>query len=315
MHNGFRRASRAAALLAAAAVLMVAQPASDLRPNGPQEAGGLSLALEGQDFEGSEPPPAAPGRPTLGERAPAALVERRGSATYVPILLYHYVRVNPDPRDRVGFSLSTVPAMFRAQMQYLAAHGFHVLRLPDTVEAIRLHHPLPPRSVVLTFDDGYADFFTAAIPELRRHGFTATDFVITGRVGGWSYMTWSQVRAADGMGFTIGAHTVNHVALSAQSRARAMWEMQQSKLALEAALGHPVVDFAYPYGSFNGLDEALARQLGFETAVSTRTGAWHTPAALMHLERLRVGGGMSLTTFARLVGGPAPSPAELRTSG
>ncbi len=238
-----------------------------------------------------------------------------GPVTYVPILLYHYIRINPNPRDRVGFSLSTPPLMFAQQMQYLADHGFHVIPLHQAVLAIKNHSGLPAHSVVLTFDDGYADFFTQAIPVMRRYGFTATDFVISGKMGQWSFMTPSQVVAADAMGFNIGAHTVDHVALAAQTPARARWEILTSKSVLEGLLGHKLLDVAYPYGSFNAYDMAQAQAAGFETAVSTLYGTVHTPGQLFYLSRMRIGGGLSLNYFASVVGGPAPTLAELRSPG
>lgn len=238
-----------------------------------------------------------------------------GPVTYVPILLYHYIRINPNPRDTVGFSLSTPPAMFRMQMQYLADHGFHVISLHQAVVAIKSHGPLPSRPVVLTFDDGYADFYTTAVPIMASHRFTATDFVISGRMGQLSFMTPSQVVAADGMGFTIGAHTVDHVALAAQSFTRASWEIKTSKTTLEGLLGHKVLDFAYPYGSFNAYDEVQAQSAGFETAVSTLYGTVHTPGQLFYLSRMRIGGGLSLSYFAHVVGGPVPTSAELKGVG
>lgn len=267
--------------------------------------------------EAGRPLPTAPPvqQLVLGELHPSKAPVPMGPVTYVPILLYHYIRVNPNPRDRVGFSLSTPPAMFRAQMQYLADHGFHVISLHQAVVAIRNHTSLPSRPVVLTFDDGYADFFTTAIPIMRSYGFTATDFVISGRLGWYGFMTPSQVVAADGMGFTIGAHTVDHVALGALPAARASWEMKQSKLTLEELLGHPVVDFAYPYGSYNGYVIAQAKALGFETAVSTLYGTVHSAAQLFYLSRERIGGGLSLGYFAGVVGGPPPTAAELRGIG
>jgi peptidoglycan/xylan/chitin deacetylase (PgdA/CDA1 family) len=249
------------------------------------------------------------------ELHPARAPLPTGPVTYVPILLYHYIRINPIASDRVGFSLSTPPAMFRLEMQYLANHGFHVISLHQAVQAIRAHSGLPSRPVVLTFDDGYADFFTAAIPIMQSHGFTATDFVISGRMGQWSFMTPSQVVAADRMGFTIGAHTVDHVALAAQSPARASWEIRTSKAMLESLLGHPVLDFAYPYGSYNGYDIAQARSAGFEAAVSTLYGTLHSPGQLFYLSRMRIGGGLPLSYFARVVGGPAPTAIDLAGGG
>jgi peptidoglycan/xylan/chitin deacetylase (PgdA/CDA1 family) len=148
------------------------------------------------------------------------------------------------------------------------------------------------------------------MPVLLSHGFSATNFVVSGRMGWGSYMTAGQVQAADQMGFTIGAHTVNHVALAAAAPGRALWEIRQSKATLEGLLGHAVADFAYPYGSFNAYDEAQVRQLGFEAAASTIAGSLHWPTELMHLHRIRVDGGMSLAAYAHLVGGPPPSAAE-----
>ncbi len=251
----------------------------------------------------------------LAELSPKKAPVPSGPVTYVPILYYHYIRINPNPRDRVGFGLSTPPAMFRAQMQYLADHGFHVISLHEAVVAIKNHSGLPSRPVVLTFDDGYADFFSAAVPVLLSHGYTATSFVISGRMGWAGYMTPSQVVAADSMGFTIGAHTVDHVALAAQPAARASWEMKQSKLTLEELLGHPVVDFAYPYGSFNPYDMAQAKSLGFETAVSTMSGSLHSAGLLFLLSRMRIGGGLPLTYFAGVVGGAPPTAGELHSVG
>jgi peptidoglycan/xylan/chitin deacetylase (PgdA/CDA1 family) len=230
-----------------------------------------------------------------------------GNTTYVPVLMYHYIRVNPDPRDRTGFALSVTPAMFHAQMDYLARNHFRVLGLQDVVWAMRTQHPMPPRSVVLTFDDGYADFYTAAAPELRGYGFTATTYVVTGFVGTPRYLTWPQLTELDRQGITIGAHTVHHAALGRLPLAQASWEMAQSKATLEAVLGHPVQHLAYPYGSFTGPVARRAQDLGFESATSTLTGAWHPGWELWSLHRMRVSGYTSLWDFARLVGGPNPS--------
>ena len=293
---------RAAAPLAAAAVAPDDAADDLVEPNG---------------LIGSRTKPEPPQGPQLilAELSPKKAPVPSGPVTYVPILYYHYIRINPNPRDRLGFSLSTPPAMFRAQMQYLADHGFHVISLHLAVVAVKNHSRLPSRPIVLTFDDGYADFLTAAVPILQSHGFTATSFVISGRMGWGGFMTPSQVVAADGMGFTIGAHTVDHVALAAQTPARATWEMKQSKLALEQLLGHPVVDFAYPYGSFNQYDMAQAKNLGFESACSTMYGTAHSAGQLYELSRMRIGGGLPLTYFAGVVGGPPPTAAELRGAG
>jgi peptidoglycan/xylan/chitin deacetylase (PgdA/CDA1 family) len=236
----------------------------------------------------------------------------RAGGTFVPILLYHYIRY-PIPGDPQGFGLSVTPPMFHQQMQYLAANGYHVISLHDAVQAVLGTQRLPSRPVVLTFDDGYEDFFTAAVPELRQWGFAATSFVITGRVGSPSYMSWFEIQAADSMGFTIGAHTVHHVMLASLPPAQARWEMQQSRDTLAAVLGHPILDFAYPYGSFNSYDMAAAKDLGFECAVATVGSPWHWRDELFYMNRLRIGGGFAMYDFARWLGGPPYRPGVTAT--
>jgi len=244
--------------------------------------------------------------PLLAGLFPQPAAAASTSWTRIPVLMYHYIRWNPDPRDRAGFALSVTPAAFHEQMDYLARNHFNVIPLSRAVAAIRTESSLPPRPIVLTFDDGYADFFTSAVPEMRRYGFTGTDYVIPNRVGRGSFMTWSQVIASDRLGFTIGAHTMNHVALAAVPTWRALAEMSQSKRALEQMVGHPVIEFAYPYGSFNGYMAGQARAMGFESAASTMPGRWHQPGELWWLHRQRVSGWTSLASFAQLVGGPWP---------
>ena len=317
MRRWTTRANRGATL---AFLLMI--PAllagTGLRPAPPLPAAAIAAGFESDEMDdlngtiAARPAKTPPSPLIIAQLSPKKAPVPSGPVTYVPILYYHYIRINPNPRDRVGFGLSTPPAMFRAQMQYLANHGFHVISLHEAVVAIKNHSGLPSHPVVLTFDDGYADFFTAAVPVLQSHGFTATSFVVSGRMGWGGYMTPSQVVAADSMGFTIGAHTVDHVALAALPPTRATWEMKQSKLTLEGLLGHPVADFAYPYGSFNAYDMAQAKSLGFETAVSTISGTLHSAGQLFLLSRMRIGGGLPLSTFAAVVGGPPPTASELR---
>ena len=317
MHSCATRAKRGATL---ALLLLIpgALAGTGLRPASPLPAAAIAAGTESDemdDLNGTSAAPTAKPSPSpliLAELSQKKALVPSAPVTYVPILYYHYIRINPNPQDRVGFGLSTPPAVFRAQMQYLADHGYHVISLHAAVVAIKNHSGLPSRPVVLTFDDGYADFFTAAVPILQSHGFTATSFVISGRMGRSGYMTPSQVVAADSMGFTIGAHTVDHVALAAQLPARATWEMKQSKLTLEGLLGHPVADFAYPYGSFNAYDIAQAKSLGFETAVSTMSGSLHAAGQLFLLSRIRIGGGLPLGYFSSIVGGPPPTASELR---
>jgi peptidoglycan/xylan/chitin deacetylase (PgdA/CDA1 family) len=219
----------------------------------------------------------------------------------VPVLMYHYVRWNPNPADQLGFGLSITPPNFAAQMGALARAGYEPITPSDLAGAVRGAHALPPRPVLLTFDDGYEDFYTAAAPVLRDHHFRAINYVITGRVGAGSYMTWPQIVELDREGFTFGAHTVTHSDLNRLPFEAAVREVRESKRDLEERLQHPVLDFAYPYGKFTPALEAEVQRAGFTNAVSTIGGSHHTVASLYRLQRISITGRDDLATFLRKV--------------
>jgi peptidoglycan/xylan/chitin deacetylase (PgdA/CDA1 family) len=221
----------------------------------------------------------------------------RAVGVTVPILMYHYVRVNPDPRDQLGFGLSVTPANFAQQMDALAAAGIQPITVADLAGAVLGQNGLPARPVVLTFDDGYADFYTNAAPILRAHGFPAAVYVITGKAGSFGYLTWEQIEDLDHSGFTMAAHTVNHVPLDQQAPGALAHEIRHSKQSLEEHLHHPVVDFAYPYGKFNSAVEGEVRAAGFTTAASTIGGNQHSRGTLWHLYRVGVTGRDNLAAF------------------
>lgn len=246
---------------------------------------------------------------TITPEAPAPLGGPTVGPTYVPVLMYHYIRVNPNPRDRAGFILSVTPSDFAVQMLYLYKNGFHVVSLHEAVQAIIQQRALPAHPVVLTFDDGYRDFYTTAAPLLNRLGFTATDFIITGFTNRSRFMDWPMIEQLDKEGFTMADHTVNHQALNVMPAAEALWEMRQARQDLEAHLGHPVLDLAYPGGDFNSSVARQAQQLGFECALTTQFSPLHTPASLWTMTRVRVSGGDTIAYFASLVGASAPSPS------
>jgi peptidoglycan/xylan/chitin deacetylase (PgdA/CDA1 family) len=229
--------------------------------------------------------------------APASRIVR------VPILMYHYIRVNPNPHDKVGADLSVPPEQFALQMQMLASNGFHTITVDDLVAAISDGGPLPYHPIILTFDDGYEDFYTAAYPVLKRYGFMADSFIITGRAGYKGYLTWDQMRQMQAGGLVqFESHTVDHVEMNHISLARAQHELVDSKATLEQELGRRVDIFCYPSGRYNAQVEALLPRDGYIAGVSTRAGAVHNSAELQALSRVRIHGRDTLKDFARKVG-------------
>jgi peptidoglycan/xylan/chitin deacetylase (PgdA/CDA1 family) len=195
------------------------------------------------------------------------------------ILLYHEI---------VQGSCTEVHAVtveqFAAQMAWLAAAGYRVLTLAAVLADPALARPrLGSRTVAITFDDGYLDTSTIALPILQRHGFPATVFLVTGAMGKTAYwrpgvlgqaplLTWAQAqRLATGSGLDFGSHTANHIDLARASAAAARVELSTSRRQLEDALGHPALMLSYPHSRYTSGTCDLARQAGYALACSCPT--------------------------------------------
>jgi peptidoglycan/xylan/chitin deacetylase (PgdA/CDA1 family) len=256
-----------------------------------------------------------PGETTapLPPPSPDQVVPAGHAEVHVPILEYHYIRVNPDPRDRLGFNLSVTPPDFQAQMDWLKASGYHPIDLSQLRAYFEKQTQLPARPVVLTFDDGYSDFFTTAFPVLNSHGFRAVSYVVPGFLDQPRYMTTAEVKAIDGAGIEIAAHTMHHVDLTRQAAAGLTIEIQGSKSALEQITGHPVLDFCYPSGMYNATVIAATEHAGFQSATTEAPGTAHGWAERLTWTRTRVNGGERLDQFVASLGQsdptvPSPSP-------
>jgi peptidoglycan/xylan/chitin deacetylase (PgdA/CDA1 family) len=226
----------------------------------------------------------------------------------LPILMYHYVRTPPSMRDDLlGYRLSVSPADFNAQMDWLTTNRYHPVDFNDVRAYFAGTQPLPANPVVLTFDDGYADLYTTAFPILAAHGFKAVAYIVSGFVGQPRYVTPPQLVQMDHNGIEIASHTVDHANLARSSNTSVMREVVNSKRWLENLVGHPVLDFAYPSGLFNGQVVAAVQQAGYDTAVTTMFSIDHSVADRYLWTRVRVGGGESLADFASSIGKPMPS--------
>lgn len=193
----------------------------------------------------------------------------------VAILNYHSVGQTAD-----DYTVS-VPA-FAQQLDWLVSQGFQTASLNQLVE-----RRLPPRPVILTFDDGKEDALRVVLPELRKRGMRASFFVITALVGQPGYLSWEGVRALDAAGMEIGSHTVDHARLADLPADRVRAELTESKRALEAELHHPVEALAYPFNSVRARIVRAARDAGYRAAVA---GAVHGGADLLELYRFSVNG-------------------------
>ena len=208
----------------------------------------------------------------------------------LPILMYHRINVTTSATPAASRGLTVHPADFARQMLWLKRHGYRTVTQRDVFDALFRGRPLGPRSVLITFDDGYRDVFFRASPVLERLGFRATAYVISGRIsaGDPSFLTWPLLKALEKRGIEIGSHTVHHRDLTSLTAQDALAELTRSRLVLERELGHPVQWLAYPFGRFDGRVEALARRAGYVLATTTQPGVRQSARAPLALRRLRV---------------------------
>jgi peptidoglycan/xylan/chitin deacetylase (PgdA/CDA1 family) len=217
-----------------------------------------------------------------------------------PILMYHYIRSVDQGSDPLGYELSLAPELFEAQMAWLHEQGYRTMRM-DMVARCIASGACPARAVALTFDDGYADAFTTALPVLQRYGFTATFYIVSGLVGQPGYMSWEQLVALRDAGMEIGAHTIDHYDLTTLDPAESERQILQSKTDLEHRLGIGVTSFCYPVGLYNWSVAEQARAAGYLSAATTR---WDDDYGdLMALPRRRISGGMGVDSIAAIVQG------------
>ena len=230
-----------------------------------------------------------------------------GSPAGIPILMYH--KVNPDPQTgKLG--LRVTPSEFEWQMKYLREEGYHSVSLGDVRDYIREGKPLPPKPVVITFDDGYRDNYTYALPILEDYGFTATVFVVVNTIGKENLfdrgvqpvnqmLNWSELRDMASRGVTIGSHTMDHPHLADQPAEVARYQIKESKAALEKGIGQPVKYFCYPYGSYNMMVKRIVEESGYEAATTTRSGLTCPSDDVFALKRIYVSGQMNRQKFIR----------------
>jgi peptidoglycan/xylan/chitin deacetylase (PgdA/CDA1 family) len=193
------------------------------------------------------------------------------------VLMYHSVA----PRLADPYEITVSPGRFVRQLGWLRRRRLRGVSMRDLLAAA--DRGRAAGLVGLTFDDGYVDFCTYALPVLRRHGFTATVFVVAGRLGGrndWDrdgpakpLMTADHVRDAAANGMEIGSHGLTHSALSRVDADTLATELKGSKEILDGLGIPPVRGFSYPFGDLSDQATAAASSFGYDYAVATWHGA------------------------------------------
>ena len=206
------------------------------------------------------------------------------------------------------------PAAFAAQMAHLRAEGYRILPLSAVQAHIEEHRPFPERTIVVTFDDGFADNYHNAFPVLQKEGVPMTLFLTADYIGreelpvlrdrrGVAPLSWEQVEEMSRHGIDIGAHTLTHPELTEVDDARLEKEVAGSRRAIAERLGRDIRLFCYPRGRFDERVKQAVRDAGYDLACTTMEGCVTPDTHAFSLRRTFIANDDSLRDFARKLDG------------
>jgi peptidoglycan/xylan/chitin deacetylase (PgdA/CDA1 family) len=245
----------------------------------------------------------------------------------IPILLYHSVGHNA-PEGLAPFVMD--PDRFASHMGLLSERGYHGITVSELCDRLDQGAAMSSDTVVVTFDDGLADFDEYAWPVLRSHGLAATMYVVSGHVGAdaeWlgrfgpapRMLSWEQIRRLDAEGCEIGAHSATHRELDTIPRQELVDEVRGSRSTLAMGLGHPVRSFAYPHGYHDRAVKDAAKRAGFDSACAVRNMLSSPTDDRFALARITIDATWDAARLARVLDGGdlrvAPRHEQLRTIG
>ena len=232
------------------------------------------------------------------------------TATGIPVLNYHQV----EPKD--GNPLTLWPEQFEAQMEYLAAEGYTTITIDEMMDALENGTSLPEKSVIITFDDGYADNYEYVYPILKKYGFKATIFLIYDFTNAYpNYLTWDQVAEMKASGLIhFESHTMTHANLADLTSVDELrHEIADSHDLLSEKLGYDMHYIAYPGGRVNEEIERITSAAGYRGGFTVHYGLSTPAEGRYQMDRIPIFGANmhTLTRFKlRLAFAPLIAPLE-----
>lgn len=227
--------------------------------------------------------------PTLASHDPSkdALI---GFCLKVPVLLYHHIEPVVLAKQEGHAQLTVDSQIFDAQMSYLKSSGYTSITADQLVTALKYKSNLPPKSVVVTLDDGYVDAFTSAFPVARKYQIFLNLMIPTGLLENKGYLSWNNLKEMVSSGLvTAYDHTWSHAALASASQDKIEMEVHTAKKQLEDNLGKQQTIFTYPYGSESNKVVEVLKKDGFIAAFSTIGGITQCDSIIMSLRRIHIG--------------------------
>lgn len=242
-------------------------------------------------FAGCAAPGGKPAASTGGQTAKPAAPEpvRTPPPSGVPVLMYHKIG------EEKGNDAVISAARFAEHMEYLHKNGYRTLSLAELEAYLEGRAELPPKPVVITFDDGYRDTYEIALPALKKYGFKSTLFIPVGETD--RRLTWEELKEMKAAGMEIGSHSYSHRDLGAMTPAQQAGEIERSKEVLDRNLGQDSRYFCYPNGSYDGETLRLLKAKGFRLAVTIEPGWVKRGDNPLLLKRVWMGNGVDLKHF------------------
>jgi len=233
----------------------------------------------------------------------------------IPILMYHSISADEE-NAHYYYRINTSPKTFEEHMKFLNKNKYSVISLQDILNYYSCVQGMN-KYVVITFDDGYDDFYKEAFPILQEHSFSATVFLPTDFIGnkkrrlkGKEHLEWSQVSELSDIGISFGSHTVTHPELSGLRNEDIEYELMQSKKTIEDKLGKSIDTFSYPYKfpdtnkAFITLLRKMLGKNGYNFGVSTRIGTTSKKDDIYFMKRIPINSRDDISLFqAKLEGG------------
>lgn len=213
----------------------------------------------------------------------------------VPVLYYHSVQKNADNEVII------TPKTLKYELQYIKDQGYTTLTMNELYNYLLHNSPIPKKSIVITFDDGYMDNYYNAFPILKDLNMKATIFCITSNLDGSYYLSKEAINEMLNYGIDIESHTVNHLKLNQLTYSEQLRELQESKKNLESITGKEVYAVAYPFGAFNDDSIKAAKAAGYKLGFTTNRGLSDRDDNPLKLDRIYISSNYSMNTFKEIL--------------
>lgn len=213
----------------------------------------------------------------------------------IPVLYYHSVKESADNE------VTITPKILRTQLKYIHDQGYVTLTTSDLKAYILNDSPIPEKSILITFDDGYMDNYYSAFPILKDFNMVATIFCITSDLDGSYYLSKEAIREMSSYGIDIESHTVNHPHLNKMTYDKQLEELLESKKTLEEITGKEINSIAYPFGDFNNDSIKAAKDAGYTLGFTTKLGLSDRSDNPLTLDRIYINSKYDMNTFKEIL--------------